>query len=323
MLKDKRTISRTSFAYPFFPTALNACSMRIDPNEEFDEGVSAFQHPLSPGSGPPNVELRLRLRLADLARQAKLDPKSVRGAVVARSDELRRRRVLTEFASDNAPATWSGTIPEELMGCRRIEVDLICYLADQLDHSFERAWRRGSVFARRTWAIASPKYASLFTVTWVHFSTHEGWEANALWRVEFPEGERFHEVSSDSAVGVALNADLTTLHSLIELPARTAPTRAAKAIVTKTLFAEILSTIIHTVVEDYRRFHEKEGLTVDDLEEDRLTVRVLRFLDEHGVSEADVRSHRLRDLAAVTHFVQGAIDIGREFDLSAWERLSK
>ena len=323
MLTDKRTISRPSFAYPFFPTALNGCAMRIDAREEFDEGVSAFQHLMSPGSEPPSVELRLRMRMADLARQARLDPKSVRGAIVARSDELRRRSVLTEFAADEVPATWSGSIPEELMGRRRIEVDLICYLADELNHSFERAWRRGSVFARRTWAIASPKYASLFTVTWVHFSAHDGWEKNALWRVDFPEGERFHEVSSDSAVGVALNADLTALHSLMELPARTPPTRVAKSIVTKMLFGEILSTIIHTVLEDYRRFHEEEGLTVDDLEEDRLTVRVLRFLDEHGVSEEDVRSNRLSDVAAVAHLVQGSIDVGREFDLAAWERLAR
>ena len=156
----------------------------------------------------------------------------------------------------------------------------------------------------------------------MHFSAHDGWEKNALWRVDFPEGERFHEVSSDSAVVVALNADLTALHSLIELSAGPSPTRVAKAIITKMLFGEILSTIIHTVLEDYRRFHEEEGLTVDDLEEDRLTVRVLRFLDDHGVSEADARSNRLSDLAAVAHFVQGSIDTGREFDLAAWERLT-
>ena len=323
MLRDKRTISRTSFAYPFFPTALQACAMRLDPSQDFDEGVSVFQHDLSPGSDPPTVELRLRLRLSELARQAGLNAESVRCAIVARSDELRRRTVLTEFSSADLPPTWSGSIPPELMGRQRIEVDLICYLADQLEHSFERAWRRGSVFARRTWAIASPQYASLFTVTWVNFSSHEGWERNALWRVDFPEGERFHEVSSESAVGVALNADLTALHSLIELPARTAQARTAKAIVTKMLFGEILSTIIHTVLEDYRRFHEEEGLTADDLDEDRLTVRVLRFLDEHGISEVGVRSGQLPDLASVVHFVQGSVDVGREFDRAAWERLTK
>lgn len=323
MLKDKRTITRTSFPFPYFPTALNGCAMRVDQTGEFDEGVSAFQHHLLPGSDPPSLELRLRLRLADLARDAKLDPGSVRGAVVARSDELRRRIVLTDFTADDTPTLWSGTIPDELIGRRRIEVDLICYLAEELQPSFERAWRNGSVFARRTWAIASPKHASLFTVTWAHFSAHDGWEKTALWRIEFPEGDRFHEVSSESAVAVSLNADLPALHSLIELSARSAPTRVAKAIVTRMLFSEILSTIIHTVLTDYRRYYEIEGLTVDELEEDRLTVRVLRFLGDHGVTEADVRANKLSDLSAVAHFVQGSIDIGQEFNLAAWERLTK
>lgn len=323
MLKSKRTVSRTSFAFPYFPTALQGCAMRIDPDQPFDEGVSVFMHSFSPGSEEPQIEVSFRLKLSELARQAGLDPRVVRAALVARSDELRLRRVLADFGTSEIPKNWSGRVPPEVLGSTRVEVDLVCYLDKQLSQSYERAWRRGSVFARRTWAIASPRYASLFTVTWEHFSAHEGWEEAAIWRVEFPEGERFHEVSSESAVVVALNADLPGLHSIIELAGRTSAARVTKSIVTNMIFGEILSAIVYTVVEDYRRFSREEGLVVEDLEEDRLTTRVLRFLEEHGVTESELGAGRLASLPSVTHFVQGAVDMSGEFDVTAWERLAK
>lgn len=322
-MKTKRTISRESFAYPFFPTALQSCAMRIDPDQDFDEGLSSFLYAFEPAAEPPTVEFRFRVNLSDLARQAHLPQDAIRSAVVVRSDELRLRHVLGEFPGPGIPETWSGRIPMEAMGSKRLEVDLVCYLSRQLDHSYERAWRLGTVFAKRTWSIASPRYASLFQVTWESFSLHEAWEDTALWRVEFPEGERFHEVSAEAAVSVILNADLPGLHAVMELPGRTPAARAAKSIVTRMLFAEMLGTIVHTVLEDYRRFSVEEGWSADDLDEDRLTSRVLRFLEAHGVLEADLRAGRLDGLAAVSHFLQGVLELGAVFGDDTWERLSR
>ena len=323
MAQNKRTVSRPSFAFPFFPTALKACAARIDRDDDFDEGVSVFLHDFVPGSEPPSIEVLLRLDLRDLALQSGLAPGDVRAALVVRSDELRRRTVLAEFTPDEVPGTWAGPIPIDVFGLSRVEVDLVCYLDAQLGHSFERAWRRGSVFAQRSWSVVSPRYSSLFTVTWEHFSGYEAWQKDALWRVDFPEGERFHEVSSESAVVVTLNADHTGLHSLLELPGTTPAARATKAIVTKMIFSEILSTIVNSVVADFRRFATEEGVRFEDLEDDRLTTRVLHFLQDAGVSEADLINGRLSDHAAVSHFVQGTISLGQAFDLAAWERISR
>ena len=101
MLRTRRSHTQLSYAYPYFPQALQTCALRLDGEGEFDQGKSIFLHDFSPGEPVPELEFKLRTDLNTLAAQGGVSASSVRFAIVARSNELLHRILLGDWPVDD------------------------------------------------------------------------------------------------------------------------------------------------------------------------------------------------------------------------------
>ena len=323
-MKTHRRESRESWDFKHFPAALRACALRIDPNESFDPAISTFNIDGMPGPEGQYVEVSLELNATSVADQARVVLDDLEFVLLCSNAESRRITSLWRSIASARPSKQTVYIELSKLSPRRYEVVLQLVLARELRRQPGRAWRKGSVLANRSWTIVSPTAASLFAVDWTSFSESEGWDRDAVWRVEFTGTDGFDSAQPEEIVRLHVNKDLVALRALFTRTARQSPrlgplTRVLVPVVQSGVTVEILGRVL-------RWAHPRllnEELDVIDIQSDSLAGRVFKAAEMLGLDPVEASRIAVDEPERLSMLVQGHFRIGRSLDGAALERMKR
>ena len=324
-MRTRRRESRESWVFKHFPTALRACALRINPNEAFDPVTSTFAIDDMQSPEGQYVEVFLERNVArSVADQAQVSLDDLEFVLLYSNADSRRLTPLWRSSASGHPRRWSGHIASSTLSPRRYELILQLILARNCRQHLGRPWRQGSVLADRSWTITSPKASSLFTVDWTCFSEREGWDRDAMWRVEFMGSDGFDSASPEETVRLHVNKDLEALRALFSRSARRSPrlgsvTAVLMPVVLSGVTTEILACVLrwaHPLVSDGE-------LDLSEIQSDSLAGRVFEAAKKLGLDAVEAGRVAVEEPGRLAMLVQGHFKIGQSLGSAALDRMRR
>lgn len=323
-MRTRRRESRESWSYRHSSTALRACALRIDPHDTFDPATSTFSVDELPETEGQYVEVLLELNVNTVAEQAEVNLDDLEFVLLCSNFESRRVMPLWRSSAVGHPRRWSGHVPCRVLSPRRYELVLQMMLARECRRQPSRPWRQGSIIAERSWKITSPTASSLFAVDWTSFSEREGWDSNAMWRVEFISSDGFDSTLPEEAVRLHVNKDLEALRVLFTRTAKRSPRLGP---VTNVLVPMVLSGVTAEILGRVLRWaHHVESrgeLDYSDIQSDSLAGRTFEAADKLGLNAVDATRIAVEQPGEMAMLIQGHFKLGQSLGAAALERMRR
>lgn len=322
-MKTRRRESRESWSFKHFPTALRACALRMDPNETFDPVTSTFVVDQVPRDEGQYVEVALELNVAGVADQAQVGLEDLEFVLLYSNAEARRVSPLWRSKASGHQRKWSGRISPRILSQRRYEVILQLVVRRELRQRPGRPWRQGSVLAERSWTITSPTASSLFTVDWTSFSEREGWDGDAMWRVEIGSADGFDSGTPEEIVRLHVNKDLEALTALFSRSAGRSHLAPVTAVLVPVVLSGVTTEILGRVLRWAYPLVAKGDLDPMEIAPDSLAARVFEAADKLGLSALEAGRIAVEEPGRLAMLVQGHFKIGQSLSGAALSRMRR
>ena len=170
--------------FPISERALSECQFALDVDREFERTERHYVDAIVLEAGI-RPKFRLGFDTERFKAEAERSPDDMGIAIVARDLGRRDYQVLQRFSVGDLPSSWQ--TPKPLRSAEGMDFQVVAYLKDSHHQTPGRAWRRGSVTARTSFAVKALVPQFTFPIESAAFDNDD------LWRIQWQPEPDFDE----------------------------------------------------------------------------------------------------------------------------------